>query len=280
MRFPFRAGKAIAQKFGVAINMDLSIDKDSANILPKLSNDELESYKNSFNSPQADLIMDDYDKGGVAEFMRALTGTKYDVVSGQEVTTLKSNLYYREQLRRLEKGKKEGKDVKHKTRFLTPEEKFKLDSVRKGQIIRDKWAKKERLEVESLPKGAAKIDYVYDGDTANIKVKHPIKGAVSMSVRLVGINAPEKGRKNRASEKGAEEALEYFRTLASTGKITYSSSGKGRYGRQLVDLYVDGRSINSILLEKGFAVKFEGKGIPTYEKAPNIKGLGATGDKK
>ncbi len=87
-----------------------------------------------------------------------------------------------------------------------------------------------------------RCNYVIDGDTLNVEGVGRI--------RLVGINAPEKG------EPGYIEAKNFLES-ACLGKIVYldidDEKNYDRYGRILAVVYVGSTNINEELLQRGYA---------------------------
>ncbi|WP_252090077.1 thermonuclease family protein [Pseudomonas sp. MWU13-3659] len=93
---------------------------------------------------------------------------------------------------------------------------------------------------------------VVDGDTVRL-----VDGR---SVRLIGINAPEIGRKRRASEPYAEAAKRRLQALvkASDGRIGLvpGVEGKDKYGRTLAHLYGrSGDNLEAQLLSEGLGYR-------------------------
>ncbi|WAJ38122.1 thermonuclease family protein [Pseudomonas sp. GOM7] len=92
------------------------------------------------------------------------------------------------------------------------------------------------------------VRQVVDGDTLRL-----VDGR---SVRLIGINTPELGRKGRSDEPYAVQARRRLQALveASGGKlgVQIGKQGKDHYGRTLAHLYGrDGRNIEAQLLSEG-----------------------------
>ena len=83
-----------------------------------------------------------------------------------------------------------------------------------------------------------KIDRVIDGDTIK---------ANETSIRLLGINTPEKG------EKGYQEAKEFLEkmVLNKLVQLEYVGEREDRYGRTLAYVFVNGENINSKIVENG-----------------------------
>jgi len=82
------------------------------------------------------------------------------------------------------------------------------------------------------------ISRVIDGDTIV---------ANNYSIRLLGINAPEKG------ERFYFETKELLENLVLDKKVELEIYGKDRYHRKLAYVYIDGINVNIELVKKGFA---------------------------
>ena len=88
------------------------------------------------------------------------------------------------------------------------------------------------------------IYYVVDGDTFII--------TQGEYVRLIGVDAPEKGEENY------HEASDFLKKFEGK-KVVLESEGqdRDRYGRLLRHAYVDNQSLSVLLLEKGYATTYE-----------------------
>ncbi len=84
------------------------------------------------------------------------------------------------------------------------------------------------------------IDYVIDGDTVKSN---------GTSIRLLGINTPEKG------ELYYLEAKEFLETLVlnKTVELEYGKDKEDRYGRTLAYTYINRENVNLKLIEEGYA---------------------------
>lgn len=92
------------------------------------------------------------------------------------------------------------------------------------------------------------VQRVVDGDTVRLKD--------GRSVRMIGLNAPEAGKKGRADEPYAVAARQRLQALvqASGGRVglVVGRESKDRYGRTLAHLYgVDGENLEARLLAEG-----------------------------
>lgn len=107
----------------------------------------------------------------------------------------------------------------------------------------------------------AKMERIIDGDTIVVDLYLGLNVILDgQYIRLYGIDAWETRGEER--EKGLE-AKEYLKERLSTGQIEieirpeWGQGGKGKYGRWLGIIYMDGVNVNSELIEKGHAEKYE-----------------------
>lgn len=108
----------------------------------------------------------------------------------------------------------------------------------------------------------AKIMEVYDGDTIRADVflgfgvllTHDI-----MVFRLYGINAPEiKGEEKVLGEIAAEGLrgmIEGKEVILKTHKDTRGGDKKGKYGRWLAEVFIDGINVNEWMVQHNLAKK-------------------------
>lgn len=100
------------------------------------------------------------------------------------------------------------------------------------------------------PATLAQVDVqrVVDGDTVRLKD--------GRSVRMIGLNAPETGKKGRTDEPYSVAARERLQALVDAGGgrvgLVEGREGKDRYGRTLAHLYgADGENLEARLLAEG-----------------------------
>jgi micrococcal nuclease len=115
-----------------------------------------------------------------------------------------------------------------------------------------------RTAFADVERFAAGIEYVIDGDTVVV--------SGGERVRLVGIDAPEKG------EKYAERSRNRLEELAGEKVDLLLCEEKDVYGRSLAVLRANGRNLNKVLLEEGLAVPML---IPPCGKMIAAEALGA-----
>ena len=141
------------------------------------------------------------------------------------------------------------------------------------------------LPAQDLPAATvtARVVRVIDGDT--VVVRFETSPAVSPSgnsyslrvpggwirvgreekVRLIGVNAPETGARQREAEVYGWEAKAYTRkrTLGRVVHLEFDVETRDRYGRLLAYLYLDGNLFNRELVREGYA--------QVYTAPPNLK---------
>lgn len=99
---------------------------------------------------------------------------------------------------------------------------------------------------QDLP--SAHVRQVVDGDTVRLDD--------GRSVRLIGLNAPEIGRKGRTTEPFAEAARQRLQALVAQSdgqvRVAVGQEARDRYGRTLAHLYgANGRNLEEQLLAEG-----------------------------
>lgn len=111
-----------------------------------------------------------------------------------------------------------------------------------------------RLGLLQLPGGATQpqthVVRVVDGDTIRVSLQ-----GREITVRYIGIDTPESVDPRRPVQPFGKEAAQRNRELVE-GKIVVLEkdvSETDRFGRLLRYVYVDGRMVNAVLVEEGYA---------------------------
>ena len=103
----------------------------------------------------------------------------------------------------------------------------------------------------------AKITSVYDGDTVTGDVDLGFGIWIKkQKFRLMGIDTPEIRTKDKDEKVRGYEARDRLRELILGKTVRIRSFGKGKYGRWLVDIFIeeiDTRSVNQLLILEGHA---------------------------
>lgn len=118
--------------------------------------------------------------------------------------------------------------------------------------------------VEKTSTISASIVRVVDGDTIKIKLDNNNK---EETVRLLLVDTPESVHPTKPVQPFAIEASDFVKKLLPKGKdvkIELGTNERDKYGRLLAYLFTDGKMVNQLLLEKGYA-------RVAYVFAPNTK---------
>lgn len=124
---------------------------------------------------------------------------------------------------------------------------------------------------------------VYDGDSIRVRAKvqlhaeegkRGLGGAASKSefhqfaLRLFGIDTPEMKGRNEYEKRCARIARDAVSDTILGRSVDLMISGRGKYGRLLARVYINGRCINDLLIEKKLAIAYDGgkKTIRDYEQ--------------
>jgi endonuclease YncB( thermonuclease family) len=112
----------------------------------------------------------------------------------------------------------------------------------------------------------AEIIDVYDGDTfkANIKGWPSIIGD-TISIRIAGVDTPEKRGGDAYTKDRAEKARKYSENRLRTAKVvTLKNMRRGKYFRIVADVYVDRWSLAKELIRVGLGKEYHGGRRPTW----------------
>ena len=113
----------------------------------------------------------------------------------------------------------------------------------------------------AMPKGKIRV---YDGDTFYAETLDCGWG-VSVNkpkFRIARIDTPEKGWRAKTDKERALslKATAFLKNALDVSHevLVYSDSGRGKYGRLLVEVLCDGINIGDALIEAGFARRYDG----------------------
>ena len=111
-------------------------------------------------------------------------------------------------------------------------------------------------------KYGAKLVRVVDGDTADVMIDLGFDTWVKARLRFKGVDTWEKRTRNKEEKvKGlAASAFTKEHLEKNKGFFTIQSYGKGKYGRVLAEIFIEGeeKSLNQLLIENGHAYIYEG----------------------
>jgi len=100
-----------------------------------------------------------------------------------------------------------------------------------------------------------------DGDTVDVTLDLGFDIWYNNRVRLLGFNTPEsRTRDLEEKERGlaAKERVKELCPVGSTVTVKTTKDGRGKYGRILGEIYVDGLNVNVQLIKEGHAVEYFG----------------------
>lgn len=98
------------------------------------------------------------------------------------------------------------------------------------------------------------VSRVVDGDTLIVK-----KGATQLTIRLVGIDAPETSKKkHEPGQPYSQQSTKHLAKLALNVPADVKSYGADRYGRILGEVLVDGKNVNLEMVKAGLSEVYRG----------------------
>ncbi|MFK5949704.1 MAG: thermonuclease family protein [Methylococcales bacterium] len=106
----------------------------------------------------------------------------------------------------------------------------------------------------------AEVTSIYDADTFRVNIQDypPIVGE-HMSIRVLGIDAPEIRGKCESEKKRARQAKQFtVQALRSAKIIELRNIKRGKYFRLLANVYVDGQNLAQQLINAGHARPYDG----------------------
>ena len=104
---------------------------------------------------------------------------------------------------------------------------------------------------------------VIDGDTVKVRINSMPRELQLVSVRINGVDTPEKGRRAKCSyERELSKKAKAFTSLAleQAKDIYFTNISYGKYGgRILATVYVDGFNLGDMLINQNLAKPYFGK---------------------
>jgi micrococcal nuclease len=98
---------------------------------------------------------------------------------------------------------------------------------------------------------------VLDGDTVQLNIDLGFRMYFKANCRLNGLNTKELNSKDEAERELANKAKQYLESLIPVNKsVRIESKSLDKYGRPLIELYVDDLHVNESLLKEGLAISY------------------------
>jgi micrococcal nuclease len=121
------------------------------------------------------------------------------------------------------------------------------------------------MGLEEKPKThIVKVMHCHDGDTCTVK----IADSIWFSVRLFGVDSPEvKNKRMKTSQPIGEEARDFLNQMVKDKEVTLRQADIDPYNRPVVEMIINDKVVNLMLVEKGFAEAYKGK-TKRFDKAP------------
>ena len=124
------------------------------------------------------------------------------------------------------------------------------------------------LACSTAPRAAQyKCKRVTDGDTITVT-----QNGFKTTIRLVGIDAPEKSRKkHEPGQPFSQNSTKFLAGMILNMNVDIVSYGTDRYGRTLGVVYVDGKNVNLEMVKAGLAEVYRGKPAQGFDNDPYQK---------
>lgn len=117
-----------------------------------------------------------------------------------------------------------------------------------------------------------KIVKVIDGDTVDVDIDLGFGVWLKKErVRVNGIDTPESRTRDKVEKKYGLLSKKFLQEQIKKSKKvtikTYKGDETGKFGRILGDVFIDGKSVNSLMCQKGHAVEYYGQSKDDVEAA-------------
>jgi len=120
------------------------------------------------------------------------------------------------------------------------------------------------MVLPALASAGHKVHRVIDGDTLVVQ-----KVATKMTIRLVGIDAPETPfKKYGPGQPFSQTSTKHLAGRVLNRSIEIKPYGKDKYGRTLAEVFLEGRNINVEMIIVGLAEVYRGTPAPRQNLDP------------
>lgn len=103
----------------------------------------------------------------------------------------------------------------------------------------------------------AKVVKVYDGDTITVVFKFN-DAFFKWNCRLIGIDTPELKTTNKSEKEIGIKARDYLKSLIMDKIVKIKCGEFDKYGRLLVEVFINDTNINENMIQGGYAKKYLG----------------------
>ena len=113
------------------------------------------------------------------------------------------------------------------------------------------------------------VDRIVDGDTIDVILDLGFDIRFKSRVRLYGIDTPECRTRDLDEKARGKMAAAFVQSSVEEGKLiqirTKLKDSRGKYGRVLGELIVDGININQLMIDKHYCVAYHGQNKEAVE---------------
>jgi len=113
------------------------------------------------------------------------------------------------------------------------------------------------------------VDRIVDGDTIDVILDLGFDIRFKSRVRLYGIDTPECRTRDLDEKARGKIAAGFVQSTIEEGKLiqirTKLKDSRGKYGRVLGELIVDGININQLMIDKHYCVAYHGQNKEAVE---------------
>ena len=116
---------------------------------------------------------------------------------------------------------------------------------------------------------SCRVNRVIDGDSVDVCIDLGFDISFTSSVRLYGIDTPESRTRDLDEKKCGLLAKKFLEEAVKNGKniiIRTQKDEKGKFGRVLGSLIIDGANINHKMIEENLAVAYYGQSKDSIAK--------------
>ena len=120
-----------------------------------------------------------------------------------------------------------------------------------------------RVQCNKMYEYRAKIRRIVDGDTVDVDIDLGFDMIFSKQrIRLYGIDTPESRTRDKEEKFYGKLAAQFLKDQCKKGSciaLRTHLDKKGKYGRILGEIIVDGVNINQLMIEEHMAVEYHGQ---------------------
>ena len=106
------------------------------------------------------------------------------------------------------------------------------------------------------------VERVVDGDTIDVVIDLGFSCMYKSRVRLFGIDTPESRTRNKDEKARGKLAAKFLSDAVSSGDVvlkTKLKDSRGKFGRVLATVWVDGKNINQSMIDNYHAAEYYGQ---------------------